>query len=230
MPGRSSDGGMLTHAPWRDVAGLRHGFLGCAECADAREWAPVVARAGVVAPVVTARQVHGVRVADGVPGGAPGEADALVAQPGAVVGIVTADCAPILLVDRERRAAAAVHAGWRGAAAGVLEAAVARLGDDRAGALEAAIGPAVGPCCYVVGDDVRAAFAARTGDTTAAAWAPRGDRWALDLRAAVRLLLEAAGVRVVAALGPCTACDPGYYSYRRDGAGTGRQLSFVGWP
>jgi YfiH family protein len=149
-----------------------------------------------------------------------------------LAGVVAADCVPVLLVEPDRRAAAAVHAGWRGAAAGVLEAAVERLvaAGARRGALEAAIGPAIGGCCYVVGDEVRAAFAARTGETTVAAWSPHGDRWTVDLRTAVGLLLAAAGVVRVATLGPCTACGPGYYSYRRDGAGTGRQLSFVGWP
>jgi YfiH family protein len=224
---------VLTHAPWLDVPGLRHGFLGRSECAGATAWEPVVRRAGAPVPIVAPRQVHGVRVVDAVPGcGAP-EGDAIVAaRAGVLAGVVAADCVPILLVDPRRRVAAAVHAGWRGTAAGVVEAAIARLlsaGAEPA-TLEAAIGPAIGGCCYVVGEEVRAAFATRTGETTAAAGSPHGDRWTVDLRTAVRLLLRAAGVGSVATLGPCTACGAGYFSYRRDGAGTGRQLSFVGWP
>lgn len=224
---------MLTHAAWLGVPGLRHGFLGRDECAGASDWGPIVARAGAAAPLATARQVHGARVVDGVRAGAAEEGDAVIApRRGILVGVVTADCVPILLIDRRRGVAAAVHAGWRGAAAGVIEATIERLaGQGRsASAIEAAIGPAIGGCCYVVGDEVRTAFTARTGETTASAWAPRGDRWTVDLPTAARLLLEAAGVADVAMLGPCTACGAGYYSYRRDGAGTGRQLSFVGWP
>ncbi|TMA68637.1 MAG: peptidoglycan editing factor PgeF [Deltaproteobacteria bacterium] len=223
---------MLTYAPWRAVPGLAHGFLGQSECAGAAGWDAVVARAGVPLPVVTARQVHGTRV-ETAAAGPPRQADGLVsATDGQLLGVVTADCMPVLLIDRQRRAAAAVHAGWRGAAGGVLEAAVAKLGaafQVAPRALEAAVGPAVGACCYEVGDEVLDAFRARVGDLTAPAWSHRGGRLHLDLRAAARLLLRDAGVGRVAVLGPCTACGSGYCSYRRDGAGAGRQLSFVGW-
>jgi len=171
-------------------------------------------------------------VAEATPGARP-TADALfTARPGFLVGVVTADCVPVLLVDRRRRAASAIHAGWRGASAGVLEAAVrelsARFGTPPAD-LEAAIGPAVAGCCYEVGPEVASAFRARTGSTTDAAWSAGTGRPHVDLRMASRLLLGAAGVQRVAVLGPCTVCGAGYNSYRRDGAGTGRQLSFVGW-
>ncbi|TMA66648.1 MAG: peptidoglycan editing factor PgeF [Deltaproteobacteria bacterium] len=223
---------MLTYAPWRAVPGLAHGFLGQSECAGAAGWDAGVARAGVPLPVVTARQVHGTRV-ETAAAGPPRQADGLVsATDGQLLGVVTADCMPVLLIDRQRRAAAAVHAGWRGAAGGVLEAAVAKLGaafQVAPRALEAAVGPAVGACCYEVGDEVLDAFRARVGDLTAPAWSHRGGRLHLDLRAAARLLLRDAGVGRVAVLGPCTACGSGYCSYRRDGAGAGRQLSFVGW-
>jgi len=223
---------MLTYAPWAAIPGLAHGFLGQTECAGAAAWDAVVARAGVRLPVVTARQVHGTRVATAAPGPPP-EADALIsATAGQVVGVVTADCVPVLLIDRRRRVAGAVHAGWRGAAAGVIEAAVAKLGtafQADAPSLEAVVGPAIGACCYEVGEEVLAAFRARVGDGTAPAWSHRDGRLHLDLRAAARLLLRGAGVGRVAVVGPCTACGSGYCSYRRDGAGAGRQLSFVGW-
>ena len=220
---------MLTHPGWGDVSGLRHGFLDRAECASGL--AEAVAAACAPLRLEVPRQVHGVRVLEA--SGERQEADGLVtATPGRVVGVVTADCVPVLLVARGTRLAAAVHAGWRGAAGGVLEAAaremVARGAD--ASRIEAAIGPAVGPCCYEVGGDVHAAFVARTGDTTAAAWlGPDRGKYQLDLRRAVSLLLAAAGIRATTLLGPCTACTPSYCSYRRDGSGAGRQLSFVGW-
>jgi YfiH family protein len=225
---------VLTYAPWGAAPGLRHGFLDRRACAGATRWEPVVAAAGAALPVATARQAHGTRVAVVSAADAPlGEADALVTRTaGLLVGVVTADCVPVLLLARGARAAAAVHAGWRGAAAGVLEAAVARLcavAGTAPAALEAVLGPAIGPCCYEVGPEVRAAFRARTGDLTASAFGPAGPRERLDLRTACRQLLAAAGVPTVGVLGPCTRCDQRYCSYRRDGPGAGRQLSFIGW-
>src|SRR2546422_3112877 len=137
---------MLTYAPWRAVPGLAHGFLGRSECEGAAGWDAVVARAGVPLPVVTARQVHGTRVETAAPG-SPREADGLIsATAGQLVGVVTADCMPVLLIDRQRRVAAAVHAGWRGTAAGGIEAAGAKLGttfEVAPQALEAGIRPAL---------------------------------------------------------------------------------------
>jgi YfiH family protein len=220
---------VLTHPGWSDVPGLRHGFLDRAECAGGL--AEAVAAAGAPLPLEVPRQVHGIRVLEA--SGDRHEADGLVTTtPGRVVGVVTADCVPVLLVDRATRIAAAVHAGWRGAAGGVLEAAMGemRARGAEAAHIEAAVGPAVGPCCYEVGGDVRAAFVARAGDATAAAWAgPVRGKYHLDLRRAVSLVLAAAGIHSTAVLGPCTACTPSYCSYRRDGSDAGRQLSFVGW-
>jgi YfiH family protein len=218
---------VLTNPAWRGVPGLRHGFLDRAESAGGLPAA--VANAGAPLPLDVPRQVHGTRVVAAGEAGAEGDA-IVVASTGRLVGVVTADCVPVLLLDRRRRVAAAVHAGWRGAAAGVVEAAVARLGGDAVD-VEAAIGPAVDACCYEVGPDVRVAFEARTGAVTAAAWtpAPAPGKLRLDLRRAVTLLLAAAGVPAPTALGPCTACAPAYCSYRRDGTGAGRQLSFIGW-
>jgi YfiH family protein len=223
---------MLTHEPWTALADLRHAFLDRAECATVG-WRTAVAAAGAPLPIVTARQVHGTRIVTACSQETePPQADGVVtADAGFLVGVVTADCMPVLLLSRARRVVAAVHAGWRGTAAGVLEAAVTHLAGFGAGpeTLEAVIGPAIGPCCYEVGDEVRAAFEARSGQVTAPAWTLRGRRQHLDLRAAASLLLAAEGVPTAAALGPCTACGTGYSSYRRDGAGGGRQLSFIGW-
>ena len=221
---------MLTHPDWARISGLRHGFLDRAESAGGL--AAAVAAVGAPLPLDVPRQVHGARVLAASAGERP-DADGLVtASSGRLVGVVTADCVPVLLVGRDARVAAAVHAGWRGAAAGVLEAAVRELAARGAAPrdVDAAIGPAVGGCCYEVGPEVRDAFEGRTGHATAVAWTgPTGGKYHLDLRRAVALLLEAAGVRSTAVLGPCTACTPAYCSYRREGSGVGRQLSFVGW-
>ena len=224
---------MLTHAPWTIVPGLRHGFLDCRDSVAAPDWALVLAAAGAPLPIRLPRQVHGARVVTADAWRTAPDADGVVTNaPDQLAGIVTADCVPVLLVARDRRVAAAVHAGWRGAAAGVLEAAVSHMRDTfdvPATAIEAVIGPAVGACCYQVGAEVRDAFRARTGETTADAWQETSDRLRVDLRVAARLLLAASSVTTVAILGPCTMCGSGYASYRRDGPGTGRQLSFVGW-
>ena len=226
---------MLTAPGWDAAPGLRHGFLDRDDslAAGGGDWSRALGALGIALPAVTARQVHGTRVTVADPAAEPTEADGLVTRErGLAVGIVTADCVPALLLARSAGVVAAVHAGWRGAAAGVLESALRRLRETWGVApadVEVALGPSIGPCCYRVGAEVRAAFTARTGTLTAAAWTPAGDRLLLDLRAAARLLVEAAGVRSVTAVGPCTRCTPTLASYRRDGAGAGRQLSFIGW-
>jgi YfiH family protein len=210
----------LQHAAWRAVPGLRHGFL--------------PGRVEPDRPVALPRQVHGtVVVTAGDVVDARPEADGIaVAAAGTLVGVVTADCAPILLLAPGHAVAAAVHAGWRGAAAGIVDAALAHLRREfgvEPAAVEAAVGPAIGACCYEVGPEVRAAFEARSAATTSQAWHRRDGRLRLDLRAAVGALLAAAGVRHVVTLGPCTRCSPAYASYRRDGSAAGRQVSFIGW-
>jgi hypothetical protein len=218
---------MLTLAAWTRVPGLRHGFLDAVDSAAAPDWRRVLARQDVGIPLARPKQVHGAAVLLAEDVTPDSEADAVVAtRPGVAVGILTADCVPVLLRDRRGRAVAAVHAGWRGASAGVFEAALATL--SRAAGVEpadveAVIGPAAGACCYEVGDDVRAAFGARA----AGAFAPHGPRFLFDLRAAVRAIAERAGVHDVDRIGPCTVCSTAYASYRRDGAAAGRQLSFI---
>jgi hypothetical protein len=230
---------MLTDPRWRD-ADFRHGFLEADDCAACPDWDAVVRAAGGPAAVAVPHQVHGIAVVDAgsmraareATGTAPDADAVVVGEPGLAAGILTADCVPVLLVDRARRVGAAVHAGWRGAAAGVLEAAVERLVRDNGttpAAIEAAIGPAVGPCCYVVGEEVRERFVARTGDLTSAAWTRRDERLVMDLRAVARLLLAGAGVEATTVVGGCTACSPRLHSFRRDREHAGRQLSFIGW-
>jgi len=218
---------MLTHAAWDQIPGLRHGFLDGRDSRAASQWESVLVAYGVHLPLMRPRQVHGavVLVVDDMTPAS--EADAVIStRTGVALGIVTADCAPVLLRDRGGRAVAAVHAGWRGAAAGVLEKALTTL-KSRAGVdahdIEAVIGPAAGGCCYEVGGDVHGALAARTP----AAFTPHRNRHLFDLRAGVEALARAAGVAEVQRIGPCTICDRAYASYRRDGQAAGRQLSFI---
>jgi YfiH family protein len=152
------------------------------------------------------RQVHGTRVvvdAEGVE-----DADGQVTTaPGVAAIVLVADCLPVALAGPER--VAMVHAGWRGLAAGVLEGGV-----EATGAVAAAIGPGIGPCCYEVGDDVRAVFG--TSERT------------LDLKAIARARLEDAGVREIHDCGLCTSCDAErFFSHRRDRGVTGRQAGLA---
>ena len=155
------------------------------------------------------QQVHGADVAEAPWTGRP-DADAAVAsEAGLLLGIETADCLPVLLVDPRRRAVAAGHAGWRGTVAEVTRAAVAALvrGGSRPADLLAALGPGIGPCCYEVGDDVQAAF----GPAGASFFTPgpRG-RDHLDVRAANRRQLIDAGLDPsrIGSVDECTYCRP----------------------
>jgi hypothetical protein len=183
------------------------------------------------------KQVHGAAVVDAgaCAEGAMPEADAVVSRlPGAAVGVVTADCLPVLMATAAGDAVAAVHAGWRGLAQGVLPAAVAALRETAGGSprMIAAIGPYIGACCYEVDAPVLDALGARFGAALAGATRPaRAGRALLDLGQLAREALVAAGVapRDVGALaGVCTRCDAGrFHSYRRDGPRAGRLVHFI---
>ena len=188
-------------------------------------------------------QVHGtdcvaVGEAGGEPPWRPGagpRADAMATcHPGLALGIITADCGPVLLADRARGVVAAVHAGWRGAAAGVLEATVQAmlgLGAVRE-AITAAVGPCIGAASYEVGEDLRDAVRAAGFD--AAAFFSAGARpghWQFDLPGYCVARLQAAGVRA-AALGCDTLPDPArFFSHRRrtlaGGGRIGHQISVI---
>lgn len=171
-------------------------------------------------------QVHGSTIHVASEAASSGvEADAVVAtRPGLAPAIKTADCVPILLADEATGLVAAVHAGWRGTDAGIAARAVEALlaAGARREALVAAIGPAIGRCCYEVSPEMAARFAA------AHRAAVEGRR--LDLQAINRRLLERAGVEPgrIEVIARCTACEPAlFFSHRRDAGRTGRHLSFV---
>jgi polyphenol oxidase len=165
--------------------------------------------------LVLARQVHGTGRLHAHAGrsGVLGDADIITAsESGPVLGILTADCAPVLLVGD--RGIAVAHAGWRGLVAGVIESAVNAVAPVTA----AWIGPCIHACCYQVGPEVIEAFRA-SGLPVA-----EGDR--VDPADASLFALRRAGVEHVATADACTSCDPNYFSYRRDGV-TGRQGAFL---
>ncbi|HET7843712.1 MAG TPA: peptidoglycan editing factor PgeF [Xanthomonadales bacterium] len=160
-------------------------------------------------------QVHGTVVLEPGAATARAEADGAIARaPGEVCVVLTADCLPILLARTDGTAVAAVHAGWRGLARGIVERAVARLGRD----LVAWIGPAICARCYEVDAPVRESF---YGDDHEHFAATRPGHWQFDLTATAAARLARAGVASVVASGICTACDARFYSHRRDGR-TGR--------
>ena len=211
--------------------------------------------------LATLRQTHSdvVHVFSQAPMGAPKGDAALCRRAGMFLGIQTADCVPILLADPRRRIVAAVHAGWRGTLARVVAKTLGRMRFEfgtRPEDVVAALGPAIGPCCYEVGPEVAQAFSGQFA--RAAEWfegpferlatgeepnplpwltmmppghEPPPERVQLDLRAVNRWQLVDAGVnpRNIAVSALCTACRSDlFFSYRKEGAGTGRMMSVIG--
>lgn len=169
------------------------------------------------------RQVHGdrvVTVAEPWPVGAGEAADAMVTdRPGIALGIVTADCAPILFADAEAGVIGAAHAGWRGAVAGIIDATVAamlRLG-ARTGSISAAVGPCIGQASYEVGPDLRhEVLAHAAGHDRFFSPGQRPDHWQFDLAGYCAARLNDAGVTRVAVTGCDTLADEArFFSHRR---------------
>jgi hypothetical protein len=145
-------------------------------------------------------------------GGGPPEGDTLLGTgERAALAVLTADCAPLALGSPEG-VHAAVHAGWRGLVAGVVDRAVEAMRAVGAGEIVAELGPCIGPCCYEFAPDLAASVSERVGADVGAR-STRG-RPALDLRAAVRARLAATGVPMDGGAPPCTACAGGYFSHR----------------
>jgi YfiH family protein len=186
-----------------------------------------------IPPVTTARQVHGVNVfrvgprragrgfdepVEGLPA-----ADVLVTRGSRIpLGVLVADCLPVILATDDLLVV--VHAGWRGLAAGIIDRAVALFPEPAE--LTAALGPAIGPCHYEVGQDVAEAVAAGSGGGGARRRRRKG-RVFLDLPGTAEATLRARGVRDIDRAEVCTACrEDRFYSHRRDGT-TGRQAAIA---
>jgi hypothetical protein len=164
------------------------------------------------------------------------DGDALMTNvPGIILVIRTADCLPVLLVDEENRAVAAVHCGWRGTQERILEKAVKIMGEaygSKPADMLAALGPCIGPACYEVGPEVRRGYLKAGFPASVFSSAPGRERkYLLDLRAANAWLLNTLGLKKTNIFnsGPtCTHCEPRLLSYRRHPANPRRMSNFIG--
>ena len=163
----------------------------------------------------------------------PGDFDGLVTdEPGVVLAVFSADCTPILLFDPVRRAVGAVHAGWRGTAAGIVRNAVERMAREFGSAPEnicAAIGPCIGPCCFETGPEVREAMFAAHGSAAEACCRPAGEKYYVNLKELNRLWLTRCGVTKIDVSPDCTHCQPErFWSHRHTGFDRGAQAALIG--
>jgi purine-nucleoside/S-methyl-5'-thioadenosine phosphorylase / adenosine deaminase len=189
-------------------------------------------------PLARLNQVHGavVHTVGRDWAGARLTGDGLVtAAPGITLGVFTADCVPILMVDSRRRVASALHAGWRGTLAGIAGAgvrAMEALGAARQD-IGAALGPAIGLCCFEVDGKLADRFARQIPGARRHTGTGRPGKAFLDLRAILKDELQAAGLyeNNIEIVGPCTRCANEQYFSRRGakGGACGLQLSFVGF-
>ena len=173
------------------------------------------------------RQVHGTTVLRAEAATEGAEADAAVtARAGAVCVAMAADCLPVLLADERGECVGAAHAGWRGLAAGVIEAALEAMAVPGARVV-AWLGPAIGPRAYEVGEEVRAAFLAADPGSGTCFGATRPGHWHLDLYSAARRRLAARGVTRISGGGFCTASDAARFFSWRARQDTGRMAAMV---
>lgn len=175
-------------------------------------------------------QVHGSTVIATHQSGDAVQADGLVTmQPGLACCVLTADCLPIFLASEAMDEVAILHGGWRGLAAGIVASGLAEMRTPPS-RLRAWLGPAIGPCHFEVGEDVRDAFVNSQSDidfSSAFAAAPDAGKYMADLYQLARLQLQAQGVGAVSGGDHCSYCDSEeFYSYRRDGR-TGRNLNVI---
>ena len=188
--------------------------------------------------VVTLKQVHGNRIVDVKDKHLKeaGEGDGMVTgESGVFLGILTADCVPLLFLVPDKKIVGAVHAGWRGTLGGISAQMIHYL-DQKLGvapeAVEVALGPSIGPCCYEVQRDVAGTMAEKWGEMATKSLYTQNGKSYLDLREHNRLQLESLGVpsSQIYSVGPCTSCtSKDFFSYRRQGGKTGHQMSFIGW-
>jgi YfiH family protein len=229
----------IAHAFSTRIASGRADFdLGPAEGATRRAAFFRTAGFGAAEPVIL-RQVHGAVLVDAVSGlDRPPSADGVIrvvarGLRAPVPAVRTADCVAMLVVDRRERVAGAVHAGWRGVAAGIGSAAVARLATEgiEPRDLVVAMGPAILGCCYEVGNEVLSALELSCGAPGAYVARRPSGRTTIDLHGALRAQLVAAGVPTASIHG-APFCTRGrndlFFSYRAEGAAAGRLMAAIG--
>ncbi len=198
----------------------------------------LIARAAgtAAADMVSPHQIHGAAVCivdERHKGQIIPQCDALITQtPGLLLTLRFADCTPILLYDPIQSVVSLVHAGWRGAAAGIVQAAVQKMGDAfgcRPADILAGIGPAIGPCCYEVGQDVYAAIRQALPHRPDLLSPRRDGHWHLDLWQTNAEWLRRAGVQQIQVAGTCTACHTDeWFSHRAEHGATGRFAAVIG--
>jgi len=172
------------------------------------------------------QQVHGKHIITGDPTTADCADGAVTREAGRVCVVLTADCLPLLLCDRHGQVVGAVHAGWRGLLAGVIEAAVDAFDCDAADIL-AWMGPAIGPQAFEVGEDVFRSFTVQDARSERAFTPGLNNRWLADIYQLARQRLHGCGIESVWGGDRCTYSEPAqFYSYRRDGI-TGRMASLI---
>lgn len=183
---------------------------------------------GLQQPIPWLNQVHGTAVHEYLSDEHPSiTADACISRtPSAACAVLTADCLPILLCTKDGDAVAAVHAGWRGLLAGVVEACVLQLAPSDE--VIAYIGPAIGAAAFEVGPELRDAFLAHDPSTSIAFKSGLGDRFFANLALLARMRLQNMGVSSISESGRCTYTEhDSFYSHRRAGPRTGRFASVV---
>jgi polyphenol oxidase len=170
-------------------------------------------------------QVHGARAVSFAEARQDARADGIYSNTaGEVCAVMTADCLPVLFCRRDGQAVAAAHAGWRGLAAGILEATAARLG---AGEILAWLGPAIGASAFEVGEEVRAVFCAHDSTAVAAFTPARPGHYWCDIYLLARQRLRRVGINAIYGGDLCTFSDAQrFYSYRRDGV-CGRMAALI---
>ncbi|MGH7812986.1 MAG: peptidoglycan editing factor PgeF [Candidatus Binataceae bacterium] len=241
-----------------DIPGLRHGFIGRLggvsqgpfatmnlsywvgddDGAVDANWERLRRSAPIPPAVARLNQVHGSEVHAVTQAGIgirpPGDG-MVTAERGIALGIFTADCVPILLVDAKNRIAGALHAGWRGVLADIAAAgvrAMVTLGADPS-EIRAALGPSIGPCCFEVDEALADRFVKEIPGAERHRRAGRPGKAYLNLRGIVRDRFEQAGIAPenIAEVGPCTRCASDRFFSRRaaEGASTGLQMSYIGF-
>lgn len=162
----------------------------------------------------------------------PHKTDGLITQtPGAAVLVFTADCVPILLYDPVKKAAGAVHAGWRGTTSDIagitVNKMVSTFGCSPADII-AAIGPCISKCCFETDSDVADALTAALGESAAGCRAQKGSKYMIDLKETNRILLSRAGVTKISVSGECTSClSDKYWSHRKTRGERGTQAALI---